>query len=256
VKQGDDKKLMVIAHRGSSGTAPENTLAAFRQAVEDGAEMIELDVRMTRDYELAVMHDRRVDRTTNGSGFVWDHTLAELSALDAGRWFSPRFKGEKVPSLRSVINILPFHVSVNIEAKTDGDPRNNTALAEALVLLIRELRLERRAIVSSFDHAFLRRLHRSDPEILTGILYLALSDIGRKPSVLARATGAVAFVCSRTQLRRRFIADAHANNLRVACYTVNTLRHLREVRHAGVDAVITNFPGRIIAAMRGMRLAD
>ncbi len=242
---------IVIAHRGSSGTAPENTLTAFREAVEAGAQMIELDVRMTRDYELAVMHDRRVDRTTNGCGYVWDQTMAELRELDAGSWFSPRFRGEKVPSLRSVLGSLPFHVGVNIEVKTDGEPRTDTALAESLILLIRELRLERRAVVSSFDHRFLRRLHRSDPQILTGILYLSLRDLGRKPSALARATGAVTFVCSRAQLRRRFIADAHASGLRVACYTVNTLSQLRQMQRAGVDAVITNYPRRIIAALAG-----
>jgi len=251
--RADLHRPLVVAHRGSSGTAPENTIAAFREAVRAAADIVELDVRMSRDFELVVMHDRRVDRTTNGSGCVWDYTLEEIAALDAGRWFSPRFKGEQVPSLRAVMRMLPLPVGLNIEAKTDGDTRANTALAESLILHIREARMERRTMVSSFDHAFLRRLHRIDPEIAIGVLYYPLRDFGRSPSVLARGTGAVTFVCSRSQLRKRHVADAHAHGMSVACYTVDTVRQARALRKAGVDALITNYPQRILTSLSALR---
>src|SRR5512135_624414 len=142
--------MMVVAHRGSSGSAPENTLAAFRMAIDAGVDMIELDVRMTRDYHLVVHHDRRLERTTNGRGLVWEKTLQELKFLDAGSWYAPRFRGETIPTLREVMDMLPAHVGLNIEVKTDGDPRKNQALEESCVLLIRERRFEKRTILSSF----------------------------------------------------------------------------------------------------------
>ena len=90
---------LVVAHRGGAGLAPENTLAAFRMALEVGADAIELDVRLTRDGRVAVIHDRTVDRTTGGRGPVGSYTLAELKALDAGSWFGPQYLGERVPTL-------------------------------------------------------------------------------------------------------------------------------------------------------------
>ncbi len=115
--------MVIIAHRGSSGSAPENTLAAFRLAVKAGVDMIELDVRLTADRHLVVFHDRRLGRTVQGSGPVWTKTLAELRALDAGSWFGSRFRGENMPTLQEVFLAVPRTVGINVEVKTDGDPR-------------------------------------------------------------------------------------------------------------------------------------
>jgi len=241
------KRPIVVAHRGSSGSAPENTLAAFRMAIDQGADMIELDVRMTRDFHVIVHHDRDVSRTTNGKGYVWEKTLNEVRLLDAGSWFTAKFKGEQIPTLRQALEMMPPHMLVNIEAKTDGDPRKRLSFEECVILMIMEKRFEERAIVSSFDHAFIARMNKLFPAIKTGALYMPVRDTRKKPSTIARATGASAFICKHTQLRKRFAEDAHKHKIMLGSYVINSAKELEKARRYGVDAVITDFPGKIRA---------
>jgi glycerophosphoryl diester phosphodiesterase len=236
---------LIVAHRGASAIAPENTLAAFRRAFQQGADMIELDVRMTKDYHLVVHHDRDVKRTTNGKGRIWDLTLQQLRLLDAGSWFHPRFAGEQIPTLRQVLEILPPHMKVNIEAKTDGDPRRKLAFEEVCILILMEKKMEDRALVSSFDHRFVRKMHKLYPTIKTGALYMPVRDARKKPSSIAERTGVSAFICSHTQLRQRFMEDAKAHRIFTGAYVVNTIEQAEKVLHFGVDALVTDSPGKI-----------
>lgn len=112
--------IMVIAHRGFSGQAPENTLASFQKAVELGSDMIELDVRFSKDGQVVVIHDDTIDRTTNGRGKVADYTLKELKQFDAGSWFAPQFSGERIPTLKEVLELVKGKVLVNIEIKDES----------------------------------------------------------------------------------------------------------------------------------------
>jgi glycerophosphoryl diester phosphodiesterase len=244
------QRPLVVAHRGSSGSAPENTMAAFRLAVTAGVDMIEFDVRMTRDFELVVHHDRSLGRTSDGSGRIWDLTLNDLRDTDAGSWHSRKFAGERIPTLRQVLNEIPVSVGLDIEVKTDGDRRRGVALPESVLLLVREARREGSVVVSSFDHRFLRRLHHLDPSLRLGALLVPVRDGFRSPSQIARRTGAAMFICSRTQLRARHMRDARTAGLAVAVYGVNTPAELAAATHAGVDAVITDNPARIIRAIR------
>lgn len=225
-------------------------MAAFRMAVDAGADMIELDVRMTKDFHLVVHHDQDVRRTTNGSGHVWDMTLEELRALDAGSWFSPKFKGERIPTLRQVMELLPPHITLNIEAKADGDPRKFNHFEECCILIIMEKKFESRALVSSFDHKFLARMQELFPAIKTGALYVPIRDAAKTPSSLARKIGTSAFVCSRSQMRKRFVADARKHNIMTACYVVNTAPELASMLRYGVDAVVTDYPERIMRLLK------
>jgi glycerophosphoryl diester phosphodiesterase len=225
-------------------------MAAFQLAVAAGADMIEFDVRMTRDYELVVHHDRSLGRTSDGSGRIWELTLEDLRSTDAGSWHSKKFAGERIPTLREVLEGVPVSVGLDIEVKTDGDRRRGTALPESVLLLVREARREGTVVVSSFDHAFLRRLHHLDPSLRLGALYVAVRDGFRSPSQIARRTGATMFICRGTQLRARHMRDARAAGLAVAVYGVNTLADLAAASHAGVDAVITDNPAQIIRAIR------
>lgn len=225
-------------------------MAAFRLAVDSGADMIEFDVRMTRDFELVVHHDRSLGRTSDGSGRIWDLTLDELRTADAGSWHSRKFSGERIPTLRQVLDEIPVSVGLDIEVKTDGDRRRGTALPEAVLLLVRESRRETSVVVSSFDHPFLRRLHRLDPALRLGALAVPVRDGLRSPSQIARRTGAKMFICSRAQLRSRHIRDARKAGLTVAVYGVNTAADLAKTSRAGVDAVITDYPARILRALR------
>jgi glycerophosphoryl diester phosphodiesterase len=225
-------------------------MASFHAALNAGVDMIELDVRMSKDFELVIMHDRTVDRTTNGTGHVWERTLDELKAFDAGAWFSTRFKGERVPALRDVMDILPGTVALNIEVKTDGDPRRHKAMEEACALLIRERRIHRQVMVSSFDHAFLQRLHAIDPSIPLGALLQPVWGLVVTPSRLARTTGASAFICSLGQVRKTMVKNAHAHGMRAGVYGVNTLTHLARARRFGVDVILSDFPERIIRGLK------
>ena len=225
-------------------------MAAFHLAVSAGADMIEFDVRMTRDFELVVHHDRSLGRTSDGSGRIWDLTLNDLRNTDAGSWHSKKFAGERIPTLREVLEGLPVSVGLDIEVKTDGDRRRGIALPESVLLLVREARREGSVVVSSFDHKFLHRLHHLDQSLRLGALYVPVRDGFRSPSQIARRTGATMFICSRTQLRARHMRDARAAGLAVAVYGVNTHAALAAASHAGVDAVITDNPAQIIRAIR------
>jgi glycerophosphoryl diester phosphodiesterase len=255
VKRNSRKRPLVAAHRGASGIAPENTLAAFRRAINQGADILELDVRMTRDFHVVVHHDRDVRRTTGANGCIWDLTLQQIRMLDAGRLFHPRFAGQQIPTLRQVLEMVPSHVGVNIEAKTDGDPRKHLAFEEVCILIIMEKKFEDRVIVSSFDHRFLERIHRLFPAIRTGALAMPIRDMRKKPSQIARRTGAGAFICDRSMLRQKHVDDAHGRNILVGSYVINTPQHLREAVDLGVDVVVTDFPGRIVTGLKQLGFA-
>lgn len=239
--------VRIIAHRGASGSAPENTMAAYRLAASAGAEMIELDVRMTLDHAFVVLHDRNLQRTTEGRGSVRKKRSVEITDLDAGSWYHARFAGERVPTLQQVLAWLPSGMGVNIEVKTDGDRRPRSLVARRLHALIAESGMEHsRLLVSSFDHRLLRILHAIDSSLPLGVLYMAVRDAARRPMTLALRCGAAAFICSRAQLRGRHVRDAHAAHIAIICYGVDSESHFRQVLRLGVDAVITNFPARMV----------
>ena len=241
--------LLVIAHRGSSGTAPENTMAAFQRAVAAGADLIELDTRLTKDGVLAVLHDRTLNRTTDGKGRIRSMTTAALAMVDAGSWYGQPFRGERVPLLKDVLTAIPPHVGINIEVKTDGDVRK-ALFEDRLLSLLERSGKGRKIIVSSFDHRFLGRLHHNAPGMVTGALHRAIVDGSRKPSAISRRLGTRAFICSLGQLRKRSVRDAHDHGIIVAVYGVNTLRHLARAQRFDVDAIVTDYPELIIRALR------
>jgi len=226
-------------------------MAAFRKAVIDGADMIELDVRLTKDFHIAVHHDQNVRRTTNGKGKFWNLTLQQLRALDAGSWFHQKFERERVPTLREVMEfLLPTRVNLNIEVKTDGNPRKRTHFEECVILIIMEKRFEDRVLVSSFDHKFLARMHELFPAIAIGALYHPVRDVRKKPSTLCSRIGASAFICNHNRLHRRMIDDARSHNLMLVTYGVNTPQHLDKVIGLGVDVVVTDWPGKMLRRLR------
>jgi glycerophosphoryl diester phosphodiesterase len=156
------------AHRGNAAECPENTLAAFRSAIELGVDLIECDVHLTADQRLAVIHDHQLDRTTNGRGLVRDHAMAQLQALDAGSWKDPRFRGERIPELREVLALARGRVGVAIEIK--NHPIAYPGLEPILVEAVQAAGMTDQVIVISFDHGAIRRLHDLDAHLLTGAL--------------------------------------------------------------------------------------
>ena len=162
---------LIYAHRGASAYAPENTLEAYRMAVEMGAEGIELDVHLSKDGEIVVIHDSSVDRTTNGSGRVPDFPLQELKELDASNGMEA-YKGVKIPTLREVYELLqPFGTLVNVEIKSDES--FYPGIEEKLLELEKEMGMAGRIIYSSFNHYTIANLRRLDPDVKLGLLYMS-----------------------------------------------------------------------------------
>ncbi len=164
---GDD--VLVIAHRGASGVAPENTIASFQKALAAGADALELDVRLSKDGEVVVIHDSTIDRTTNKTGRVADHTLAQLKELDAGSWFSPQFSKERIPTLQEVIGLARGRALMEIELKTSAILPN--ALERKVANLVVQNGMEDRVIIQSFNPLALFYVRRANSNIRTALLY-------------------------------------------------------------------------------------
>lgn len=224
-------------------------MAAFHAAVTAGADLIELDVRFTRDDVPVVIHDSTLARTAGGRGRITDLTVADLSHADAGSWFHPRFSNERVPTLSTVLVTLPPGIAINIEVKPDGDGRPLSALAMRLRDELRAHRRTRDIIVSSFDHRFLRAFRHCAPHVPRGVLLHPVRDLVRRPLHLARRLGATYIFCSRSLVRRSMVEAAHADGCRVGVYTVNEPRMIPRLVRFGVDLVFTNFPAEIRAAL-------
>jgi len=161
-------RILLGGHRGNPDEFPENTLASFRSAIELGVDVIECDVHRSEDGRLPVIHDHLLDRTTNGSGLVRDHTMAELKRFDAGRWKDARFTDERIPSLDEVLALARGQVGVAIEIK--NLPLPYPGIEELVVEAIRSAEMMGDVVVISFDHRSIKRIGELEPEILTGIL--------------------------------------------------------------------------------------
>ncbi len=235
------KHILIEAHRGDSASAPENTLAAFRRAVELGVPSVELDVHPARDGTLVVIHDDTVDRTTDGTGAVSDKTLDELRCLDAGSWFGSQFAGERIPTLAEVLELLaPSATGLNIEIKASRD----TGVAETLVRLLRRFDREREYVVSSFDLSALLQVRAIAPAV-------TLALIGHGPEILplARQYGLPWIHSFHKTLDARVIEETHANGMHVNVWTVDDPAQMAYWQELGVDKLCTNQPAVMLAAL-------
>ena len=239
--------MLAIAHRGASGHAPENTLAAFRRAVALGATFIETDLHLSRDAHFIAIHDETLARTTNGRGAVHDHTLAELRRLDAGSWFGSDFIGERIPTLDEILEFARRHdVVFYLELKPAGAWGTEHALVHAL----RESGEIARAVVMSFEPQVLETLRRTEPTLMTALLY-----DGSLENLFERAVAAgVRQLAIRGDLvTPAFLEEARRTDLQLICWTINHPAHMRALIAAGVHGVITDYPDRLLAAAKEKR---
>ena len=224
------RDFLCIGHRGACGHEPENTLRSIRRALELGADGVEIDVRFV-DGELIVFHDARLERTTDGRGYVSRKRFADLRALNAG-------KGERIPTLREVFEAVDRRAFINIELKGRG-----TAVpVEALIheFIARHGWTYEHFVVSSFHHGELRAI--GDPRIRIGLL---LTRPSRLYSVSARRVRAGSVHPALRYVTAQFVEDAHRRGWRVMVYTVNEPADLERMRRLGVDGVFTDFPERV-----------
>jgi glycerophosphoryl diester phosphodiesterase len=229
---------LVIAHRGASGTRPENTLAAFRRAEELGAAMVELDVQLTRDGHVVVIHDLLLDRTTDGAGCVGDRSLQELRALDAGRWFAPAFAGERIPLLADVLDAVSLAVNVELKA-----PVAEGLEARALAV-VEEADAMERVVFSSFDPRALDRLRALSSAATIGVLWEA--DPIPMALRVAERVGARALHVRKDTATVETISQARAAGLETRVWTVNAREEFDLLASRGADAVFTDFPERFL----------
>jgi len=234
--------MLVIAHRGASGHAPENTLAAFKRAVALGAGFIETDLHLSRDAHFVAIHDDRVNRTTNGQGKVHDLTLTELRRLDAGAWFGSEFIGERIPTLEEILEFAKKNdVVFYLELKPTGAWGGEHALIGAL----RETGEIARTVVISFDAGIISSLRKIEPTLMTGLLFDGQID---RPLDRAVEIGARQLAVRGDLVTPAVIAEARKRDLQVVCWTVNQPAHMRMLIEAGVDGIMSDYPDRLVAA--------
>lgn len=236
--------MFIIAHRGASGHAPENTLAAFKKAIALGATFIETDLQLTRDARFVAIHDDTVDRTTNGQGKVHDQTLAVLRRLDAGSWFGSEYNGERIPTLEE---ILEFTKKNDIVFYLEMKPGGSWGGEHALVGALRESGEAARVVVISFDPSILASVRKIEPTLMTGVLYDGqLSD----PINTALDVGARQAVVRGDLVTPSLIERARKKDLQVVCWTINHPAHIRMLAAAGVDGIMSDYPDRLVAALK------
>ena len=254
----------ILAHRGASARAPENTLEAFRLAVEEGAGGLELDVHATRDGEIVVIHDATVDRTTDGSGAVAGMTLEELRRLDAGYRFSPdggrtfpyRGRGTRIPTLAEVYAQFP-------DVRVNADLKETRAGTEEVVLrVIRRAAAEVRTLVASNDHAVVRRFRRaSGGRIRTAASRREIAAFYLMSCSRLEALGRPAYDALQvpvehkgiTLVTPRFLGAAHSRDVRVDVWTINDAAEMRRLWDLGVDGVMTDRPGVLASLLEERR---
>lgn len=240
-----------VAHRGSSGQAPENTLAAVELALDQRASFVEVDVQRSADGELVVMHDTTLARTTDVEEVfpgrapwnVADFTLAELRRLDAGSWFSARHAGEPVPTLREVVRTIGARAGLLLEVKAPAlYPGIETAIDKELRSVpgyLRKALATDRLVVQSFDHGSMRAFHDLSPEVPIGLLF------GSRPTLaqLDAAAGWAEQVNPSYRVTDAALVEAvHERGMTISVYTIDSGRVMRQYAAMGVDGIITNYP--------------
>jgi glycerophosphoryl diester phosphodiesterase len=233
----------VVAHRGFSGRAPENTLAACRLALEIEPDMIEVDLLLSSDGEVVALHYAELERTTNGSGLVSDSTLAELRRLDAGSWFSDEFTGEPIPTLAEILDLLRSRTLLNVEIKTQAVTDEAAGgITDKVLQLVRDRRMAEQVILSSFDPRALSQARQLDPQVRTASLFNRHLHRGRSPVEVMEEVGSVGLNIRDSLVTAEIVISCHQHGRPVAVYTVNEPRRMRELMDLGVDALFTDRP--------------
>lgn len=234
-----NRKPLIFAHRGACSYAPENTLAAFRLALEQGSDGIELDAKLSKDGVVVVIHDQTVDRTTNGNGKVSELTFAELQTLDTGIQFAPRYVGEKVPSLEQVLSGLGDKLIINIELTSYSSPGDS--LPEKVTDLVKKTGTSRNIIFSSFHPAILGRIRKLMPEIPAGLL-TGEGWMQWGNSFLGKWISPDLIHPYFTKATKSFIDRVHKEHRKVNTWTVDDPREIFRLVKDGVDGIITDDP--------------
>jgi glycerophosphoryl diester phosphodiesterase len=264
--QRQQRRPLVMAHRGGAGLWPENTMHAFSRAVEMGVDVLEMDMHSTKDGVLVIIHDSTVDRTTNGSGHVNELTLEELKALDAGYRWSPdggrsfplRGHGLTVPTLQEAFKAFP-RMRFNIDIKQE-----QPSLVRPFCRMIRESGMKDNLMVASFKPEVLDEFRAQCSEVATSasaadvraFLDLKAAKPGVAPVAIAQALQIPEYAGGRQVLTRELVEVAHRHKVEVHAWTINDEASMRRMLELGVDGIITDYPDRLIALLGSEKSKD
>ena len=239
---------VIFAHRGASAHAPENTLAAFELALTQNADAIELDVKLSADGHVVVIHDPTVDRTTGGSGRVKDLSLSELRSLDAGRFFSEKYSGEKIPTLAEVFETMGKRTFINVELTNYNTPRDQ--LVESVCILVRKFELQKHVMFSSFFASNLSKARAYLPGVPRGLLAWN-GLLGAWARSFGFSFGRYhALHPSSKDVTSQQVQRVHRLNRRIHVWTANAADDMRRLFHWGVDGIFTDDP-QLAVQVRG-----
>ncbi|TAL67753.1 MAG: hypothetical protein EPN82_13345 [Bacteroidetes bacterium] len=240
----------IAAHRGSSGTAPENTLPAFREAIDAGANMIETDIQLTSDGQIVAYHDLKRLKKANGEKNIYEMTLENLQKLDAGGWFSQKFEGERIPLLPDIFSLIKDKIYLLIEIKLQKSG-GNTILINKLLNMIKEYGIQEQVLIASFHYKLLKELKKQMAELPVGAIKIPYDF--RTPSKIHKQTGCDVFICAVNELSDKLVKDATGSGVFMGAYSIDTEEDLNTALKYNVKAIGTNYPARIIELLKGMK---
>lgn len=230
-----------FAHRGFSGKYPENTMIAFKKAIEEGVDGIELDVQLTKDGEVVIIHDENVKRTTGADGLIMDYTLEEISKLDASYIYTGKYGINKIPTLREYLEFVKDKdIVTNIELKTGVF--EYIGIEEKVWDMIQEYKLEEKVIISSFNHFSILRMKKIAPSLKYGLLSETwIIDAGK----YTKEVGVQCYHPLFRNLTKEVVQEIKSNGIEINTYTVNTEKDVKDMIDKEIDVVIGNFPDMI-----------
>lgn len=244
------RSVEIVAHRGASGTAPENTLASIKKALDIGVDWIEIDVRQTLDRVLVCLHDETLNRTTNGKGRIVALNYKKVRQYDAGSWFSDDYKNERIPSLNEVLKTVNGKCKLLIEVK--GTQLLQFKIAENIIKLIDKHNAASWVVVQSFNSDFLKKMYRLRPDlVINNLVNYSPSNIPIyidrriKLGNIFRLNYSEAVNPNYKQVTRKLIAKVKKHQRKLFCWTVNDPKDMRRMIDMGVDGIITNYPERL-----------
>ena len=240
----------IFAHRGASGSAPENTIASFELAYQRGAHAVELDAKLTSDGEIVVIHDQTVNRTTNGSGFVHQTSLAQFRALDAGSWYSYTYQGEKVPLLKEVLEAVGGKLIVNIEITNYRTWWDH--LPQKIAQLVLSMNLSDAVMFSSFYPMNLMRIKHFIPSARVALL--------TEPHFYAFSRWSGLGQLSSPKIQHPYLTDvtqdvlnrAHQQGRRIHAWTVNDEQDMQKLLSWGIDGIFTDYPEKGLEILKNL----
>ncbi|MBM7648642.1 glycerophosphoryl diester phosphodiesterase [Bacillus ectoiniformans] len=254
----NDKDILNVAHRGASGHAPEHTITSYKMGEQMHGDYIEIDLQMTKDGELIAMHDETLDRTTNGTGQVKDHTLAEIKQLDAGSWFNekypemakPEYAGLKVPTLDEVFQTFGKNANYYIETKS---PEVYPGMEEALLEKVKQYGINKDTLlVQSFSAASLLKMHDLDPSVnLVQLMWYTSPATLSDAELAAVKQYAIGIGPNSSMIDQEYVHKVVNSGLEIHPYTVNEKEEMQKLIDWGVTGIFTNFPDRLNEVLKG-----